>query len=145
MADSFRRPHQNAQKHFRGLRYLNLYWQTFCLISSYVDMLMILVRVGLDNDLWPLLLTAWISNHMPIMVWNEITYPFSNFNGGTVEVWEWISNFIPHIIMDVITLLKTFTGTVMIFLHCAAVEFWEWISNFIPLSNGHVITHPCWD
>ena len=28
-----------------------------------------------------------------------MTYPFTNFanfNGCTVEVWEWISNFIPH-------------------------------------------------
>ena len=32
---------------------------------------------------------------------DEITYAFPNFNGGTVEVWEWISNFIPHIIMYV--------------------------------------------
>ena len=23
----------------------------------------------------------WISNHMPSIVWNEITYPFLNFNG----------------------------------------------------------------
>ena len=36
-------------------------------------------------------------------VWDEITYPFSYFNGATVEVWEWISKFIPHFIMDVIT------------------------------------------
>ena len=25
------------------------------------------------------------------------TYPFPNFNGGNVEVWEWINNFIPHL------------------------------------------------
>ena len=29
-------------------------------------------------------------------MWSEITYPFPNFNGATVGVWEWISNFIPH-------------------------------------------------
>ena len=29
-------------------------------------------------------------------MWDEIIYPFPNFNGCTVEVWEWISNFIPH-------------------------------------------------
>ena len=40
----------------------------------------------------PLLLTcltlipAWIRNHMPSNVWDEITYPFLNFNGCTVEV-----------------------------------------------------------
>ena len=34
---------------------------------------------------------------MASKVWNEITYPFPNFNGATVEVWEWLSNFIPHV------------------------------------------------
>ena len=29
-------------------------------------------------------------------MWDEITYPFPNFNSCTVEVWEWISNFITH-------------------------------------------------
>ena len=27
-------------------------------------------------------------------MWNEITYPFPNFNGFSVEVWEWIGNFV---------------------------------------------------
>ena len=36
------------------------------------------------------------------MVFVEITYPFSNFNGAAVEVWEWINNFIPYFKMDVI-------------------------------------------
>ena len=40
---------------------------------------------------------------MPRKVWDEITYPFINFNCATVVVSEWISNFIPHFIMDVIT------------------------------------------
>ena len=30
---------------------------------------------------------------MPCNVWDEIIYPFLNFNGETVEVYEWISNF----------------------------------------------------
>ena len=29
-------------------------------------------------------------------IWNQITYSFSSYNGGTLEVWEWISNFNPH-------------------------------------------------
>ena len=33
-----------------------------------------------------LLASTWISNHMPGEVWGEITYPFLNFNGTTVEV-----------------------------------------------------------
>ena len=36
-------------------------------------------------------------------VCDEITYQFSNFNGATAEVWELISNFIPHITGNVIT------------------------------------------
>ena len=50
---------------------------------------------------WPLSLTWFKSNpsmdkHMPSKVWDEITYPFPNFNGCIVEVWEWISNVTPH-------------------------------------------------
>ena len=29
---------------------------------------------------------AWISNYTHYNVWDEITYPFLNFNGATVEV-----------------------------------------------------------
>ena len=32
------------------------------------------------------LIPAWISNYMANKVWDEITYPFLNFNGATVEV-----------------------------------------------------------
>ena len=44
-----------------------------------------------------------ISNYMPSKVSDEITYTFLNFKGATVEVKEWISNYISHFIMDVIT------------------------------------------
>ena len=46
------------------------------------------------------LIPAWISNHMSNKVWYEITYPFLNFNCIS---YEWISNFTPHFIIDVIT------------------------------------------
>ena len=36
-------------------------------------------------------------------VWDEITYTFPNFNGFTIEVGEWVSNFIPKFIVTVIT------------------------------------------
>ena len=42
--------------------------------------------------LWPLLLTwinfdpEWISNYIHYNVWDEITYPFLNFNGQTIDV-----------------------------------------------------------
>ena len=35
-------------------------------------------------------------DHMASKLWNEITYPFSNFSGCTIDIWEWKSNFIPH-------------------------------------------------
>ena len=49
------------------------------------------------------LLLTWISNGMSIKLRDEITYPFPNFNGCTVEVCEWIRNFITHFIMGAIT------------------------------------------
>ena len=62
---------------------------------------------------WPLLvpygapftnILAWISNYMPGNVWDEINYPFPNFNGCTIDVWEWISNLSHSLyIMDAIT------------------------------------------
>ena len=45
------------------------------------------------------LIPAWISNYIHYKIWDEFIYPFPNFNCATVctvEVWEWISNCIPH-------------------------------------------------
>ena len=39
---------------------------------------------------------------MPDKVCGEITYPFPNFNNATIEVCEWISNFISHFMINVI-------------------------------------------
>ena len=33
------------------------------------------------------------SNYIHYNVWDDITYPFPNFNSGAVEVWKWISNY----------------------------------------------------
>ena len=41
-------------------------------------------------------------------VCGEITYHIPNFNGCTVQVWEWMSNFTQHFIMDVIIYLSMF-------------------------------------
>ena len=32
------------------------------------------------------LIPAWICNHIDYKVWDEINYPFLNFNGASVEV-----------------------------------------------------------
>ena len=52
------------------------------------------------------LITAQITNDIRFnQVWDEITYPFPNFNRCTAKVWECITNFTPHLIMVVITYL----------------------------------------
>ena len=38
------------------------------------------------------LIPGLISNYIHHNMWNEITYPFPNFNSAIVEVCEWISN-----------------------------------------------------
>ena len=46
---------------------------------------------------------ARIVNYNHNKVWDKITYPFPNFNGCIIEVWEWISIFTPHFTGHVIT------------------------------------------
>ena len=38
------------------------------------------------------LIPVWISNHMPCKVWDEITYPFPNFNGCILLHYIWVTN-----------------------------------------------------
>ena len=38
-----------------------------------------------------------VRNYIRYNVWVEITYPFLNFNGATIEVKERVSNFIPNV------------------------------------------------
>ena len=45
------------------------------------------------------LIPACISKYLSSKMWDEITYPFSKFNGYTNEIWAWVSNFIPNFIM----------------------------------------------
>ena len=52
---------------------------------------------------WISSISAWMINDILNTVLEEITYPFSNFKNCTVEVWKWISDFILHIIFNVIT------------------------------------------
>ena len=44
----------------------------------------------------------------------EITYPFPNFNGYTVEVWERISNITPHFITNAITSIMGLKLTMLV-------------------------------
>ena len=63
------------------------------------------------------LLLIWINfnpsmdfTYMDYKVWGEITYPFLNCNNVAFKVWEWISNCIPHFVMDVITYPWQYNG-----------------------------------
>ena len=58
-----------------------------------------------------------------------IHYP--NFNGCTVEVWEWISNFIPHFLGHVITYACYFQINVLVY---------KWISHSIDEQFNMVFT-----
>ena len=41
-------------------------------------------------------LPSRISKSTHCKIWDEITYPFPNFNAAIVGISEWISSFIPH-------------------------------------------------
>ena len=56
---------------------------------------------------------AWIYNYTHYNIWDYIACPFPNFNSETVEVWEWVSNFIPHFTRRVVTYGRfTCTGAI---------------------------------
>ena len=66
-------------------------WQQICLglnvlknVTKGIHVVTTPVAPFTNNGLT--LIPAWISNHTPNKVWDEITYPFLNFNGCTVEV-----------------------------------------------------------
>ena len=65
-----------------------------------------------------ILILAWISTRMASKVWDEITYPSQTSTVHTVDVWEWMSNFIPHFIIDVIIHpCRTFVCSLSVSLH----------------------------
>ena len=86
---------QITTKHFRNLLVPDNH-KVYQYISLSIDFRGPLYQHGLT------LIPAWISTHMPSEVWDEMTYPFPDLNGCTVEVWEMIIHFIPYFMMDVI-------------------------------------------
>ena len=55
------------------------------------------------------IILAGITYHIHHKILGEITYAFPNFNDATVDVWQLVSNFIPH-----------FTG------HVVTYPCWDW-------------------
>ena len=58
-------------------------YEHVCLPSRYADQ-------GLLSGLT--LILAWLCNHTPSKMWDEIIYPVPNLNGCTVEIWKLKSN-----------------------------------------------------
>ena len=83
------------------------------------------------------LIPAWKSNHTPSNVWGEISYPFPNFNGATVEVWDWMSNFIPQLTAHIIAYWSVLRLKVT---HVNKKGTW-W-----PITKTYPVTHQtvCW-
>ena len=79
---------------------------------------------------------AWICNHMPRKVWDGNTYPFLNFNGCTVEVQDWISNFIPHFMMDVIILSMLGSKLIMLVKGATGDAYMPQCTGLSPISMG---------
>ena len=82
-------------------RFISVFWLLIISNSPMLIRCFPKYPLKISRDVhWSLLLTwinvnpAWISNYIHYTVWDEITYPFPNFNGCTVEVWKWISNVI---------------------------------------------------
>ena len=82
--DRLQCPH--SQFHFQNIHW----WQIELILKNYFGYPGSLLLTQIN------LIPAWISKHISSKVCDEITYSFPNFNGATVEVWEWVSNFIPH-------------------------------------------------
>ena len=80
---------------------LNLIYMPATITKSHKNFISSIV--GHFNKHGLTLIPAWISKYTHYEVWDKITYPFVNFNGATVEVWERISNFILHLTGHVIT------------------------------------------
>ena len=57
---------------------------------------------------------------------SEIVYPFPNFNEA-VQVWEWMSNFLLHIIMEVHVI--TYLCWVVVVVVVVGCGVWVWVGG----------------
>ena len=72
----------------------------------------------------------------PLKSWEEITYPFPSFSGATVGIWEWISNFIRHFAVYVITHLCWDSMLVKGGPGCQRTQFW---TEFLFIDSQNII------
>ena len=57
----------------------------------WVSVIKLIMCYHHPQNLWDGCCNAWISNHMPSKIWDEITYSSPNFSSCTPEIWEWIN------------------------------------------------------
>ena len=70
------------------------------------------------------MIPACICNRVNFGVWDGVACPFPDFGGATVEVWEWMSDFVAHI-----------TG------HAIACPCWDWgWTMLVEGAPGHLST-----
>ena len=84
---------------------------------------------------------TWICNYTHYEMWDEITCPFPNFKGGAVEVWEWISYFIPHFTGHVITYYPYWDGSCWHFPIMFKYSVWgrlvlTWSKQILKIQNS---------
>ena len=109
-------------------------------VKAWMELLYLLLSMGPFYLHGLTLIPVGISNYVHYKVWDKVTYPFSNFNSGIVEVWKLIHDFIPHFTGHVIMLVKAVSGMQPIpYLQwgfdCATDEIRARISNTIAYLN----------
>ena len=77
---------------------------------------------------------------MPIKVWDEITYPFPNFNGWTMRVAEWVSNYIPWMYLFAHARVKLNH----VIEWAPDVKYWELLNQFFIFYLIMMKDHPDW-
>ena len=75
--------------------------QTLVAVCGHVDICDLFSAVICSHGL--ILIPVCTSNYIHYKMWDEITNQFPSFNDETVEVWEYISNFIQYLTAHVMT------------------------------------------
>ena len=75
-------------------------------------------------------ISAWMNSYTQYKVWIESIYPFPN--GTTVEIWGWMSNFIPYFIGHLTMSLHIFTkNKVLAYARKIVLLPREWLKSSI--------------
>ena len=93
-------------------------WYGGVLFQMQCSIVLTLDELGPLSLTWFNLNPAWISNHMPRKLLDDIIYPFSIF-----LVCEWICNFVRHFKRGVIT----YSMLVLTLIHVSKSDPWEYV------------------